>query len=112
MKHKIKVEGKSASEVIETLCKQYNWRFKNPRVFSVYKEPAVCLVDYNFYDEAGYEYRRWIYMKASADDKYILIYVNKKEFPSFAKEYVDDDVFDFIIGYVNQVVPNAYEVIY
>jgi len=104
MKHKIKLE-QSATELIETLCKQYNWRFKSAL-------KGECVMDYNFYDEAGYEYRRWIYMKASADDKHILIYINKKKFPSFAKEYSDSDVFDFIVGYISQVVPNAYEVIY
>lgn len=92
MIHKIEVE-ENAVEVVKRLVERYPWRFKQVL-------PGEATMDFNFYDDVGYEYRRWIYFRASKDNRHIIVYVNKKDFPSFYRELADDAVLWMLEDYL------------
>jgi len=99
--NRIELNGISAKQVIATLCREYPWKFTE----ITDNDATYC---FTFFDEYGYEYSRSIYLRATKNDKAILVYINKKEFPRFAREYdLDTDITALIVDYINDAFPNA-----
>jgi len=103
MIHRIKIQNEmTATEVIDQLVKNFSWRFS--QVLS-----GEAVMYYNFYDQHGFEYNRSIYIKADYSNKHVVVYINRKEFPAWYREYLDDEIMSVITGYIDQVCPNGWE---
>ena len=100
----IKLTEPKAKEIVETLAKEYSWRFI----------PALdcgASLIYNYFDEAGFEYTRYIFLRPSKDNKKIIVYVNKKDFSYFIRDfssfyYVEEDIISLIKDYIEDVEPH------
>ncbi len=87
-----------ATKIINELTQDAYWRFTK-------LTDNDMTMRYNFYDEYGFEYNRDVYIRASKDNRKLIVYVNKKDFPAFARdEYLDEDIIDllksYLIGYI------------
>jgi hypothetical protein len=97
---RIDLKEPKAKEVIDELCKHISFRFT--KIID-----GEATFRYNFFDDLGYEYNREIYLRASKNNKAILIYINYKEFPNFVRGYpLEDDIQFLIAGYIDSVMPN------
>jgi len=103
MIQKIRIDGElSAKDVIDQLTKNFSWRFKK-----ILDGEAYMI--HVFFNDVGFEYTRTVYFRASKDNRHILIYVNKKDFPRFYRDECNDQVFYDFTGYLDQVIPHNWE---
>ena len=101
MINRIELNGISAKQVIATLCREYSWKFTK----ITDDDATFC---FTFFDEYGYEYQRSIYLRATKNDKAILVYINRKEFPAWCRDYpLDEEITQLIADYINDAFPNA-----
>jgi len=99
----IKLKEPKAKEIIATLTKEYSWRFR-PLI------NGEATIIYVFYDEYGFEYSNNVFFKASKDNKKIIVYVNKKEFPTWIRhEDLDTAITELIKDYINDAYPHIAE---
>jgi len=97
----IKLKEKKAKEIIDELSKHFGWRFTK-----ILDGEATYM--YNYFDEWGYEYCTYVFIRASKDNKKIIIYLNKNEFENFARldfETIEMDVENLIKDYIEQIEP-------
>ncbi|RLC86654.1 MAG: hypothetical protein DRJ03_08080 [Chloroflexi bacterium] len=97
MINRVELTRKEARELLFKLCEKFPWRFT-----FITKEDISMRV--NLYDDVGLEYNVWVAVHANKDNRSVSIYVNKKEFPPFARSYdLDLIVVDMFKGYVEQL---------
>ena len=92
-----RIKVKNAKRIIDELTEKVFWRF-----IKGFKDDMVMRV--NFYDDAGYEYNRDVYIKASKRNDKLIVCVNKKDFPSFMRSdpYLDDWIIEMLLSYINK----------
>jgi len=100
MRHIIVLKKRGAREVLQEIANRFGHRFT-----SLGYDDGISMY-YNFYDEAGFEYDRSIWIQPSKDDKKIIIHINKKEFPRFIRDdpYLEEDIVDLFMEYLYDVV--------
>jgi len=91
------IKVKDAKRIINELTERVFWRFTKG-----FKDDMIMRV--NFYDEGGFEYNRDVYIKASKDNHKLIVYVNKKDFPSFTRDdpYLDDWIIEMLLSYIDK----------
>ena len=91
-----RIKVKNAKRIINELTEKVFWRFTkwidNSMIMRV-----------NFYDEGGFEYNRDILVKANKRNDKLIVYVNKKDFPSFMRDdpYLDDWIIETLLSYID-----------
>ena len=90
------IKVKDAKRIINELCEKRFWRFTKG-----FRNDMIMRV--NFYDDGGYEYNRDVYIKASKHNDKLIVYVNKKDFPSFMRDdpYLDDWIIEMLLSYID-----------
>jgi len=97
MINRVELTRKEARELLFKLCEKFPWRF-------TFIEQGDISMRVNIYDDVGLEYNVWVAVHANRDNRSVSIYVNKKEFPPFARSYdLDSMVVDMFKGYVEQL---------
>jgi|YelNatPaOPRAMG01_1025707.scaffolds.fasta_scaffold32133_7 hypothetical protein len=102
MIHKLRVNA-SAEKILSDLADKHSYRFT--KIFN----GELCSVSfrYVFFDDYGYEYNRYIYMRATKDDRHIIVYINKRDFP-----YYWNDVDDVVLNEIRRYFSEPYEEVY
>jgi len=62
---------------------------------------------YNYFDDIGFEYDAYVFVKASKDNKRIIVYINQKDFASFTHgmfDYVEEDLMTLLQDYINSAI--------
>jgi hypothetical protein len=104
MINRIVLKEAKAKEIIDVLAEQCGYRFDKI-------DDGEGYMRYNFYDDAGFEYNRSVYFKASKDDKAIIVYVNRKNFPEWIRDdpLLDEDIVYYLKSYIDMAFPHIVE---
>ncbi|RLE39818.1 hypothetical protein DRJ16_07785 [Candidatus Woesearchaeota archaeon] len=91
-----RIKVTDAKRIINSLREKCFWRFTKG-----FTDDMIMRV--NFYDDGGYEYNRDVYIKANKRNDKLIVYVNKRDFPSFMRDdpYLDDWIIETLLSYID-----------